>query len=120
MVRRANLKTLAGATLIGGVMTAGAISGMGLAQAAPHTPKPFPPDTMNNGNPGVPPKYTGQTANGLVPTWATGTYNPATCTGGACYVPQATTPFFVGTATAANPIAAAPSGTSTTILLGSI
>jgi hypothetical protein len=66
--------------------------------------------TLPNGNPTTPPVLTGR--SGLVPTWKPGTFNPATCTGGTCFVPQSTSPFPSGTTpTAQNPIVANPNGT---------
>lgn len=119
MIERTNLRNIAGATLIGGIMTAGAFAGMAAAQAAPHPPKPVPPDTSNNGNPGTAPRLTGHM--GFVPTFATGTFNTATCPGGTCFVPQSTSPFATGsTPTAQNPIVSTASGTSTVIGLNFI
>ena len=121
MIERTNLRNIAGATLIGGIMTAGAFAGMGTAQAGPwtHTPKPVPPDTSTNGNPGTSPVLTGR--SGFVPTWKTGTFNTATCPGGTCFVPQSTSPFAIGsTPTAQNPIVSTASGTATIIGLNFI
>jgi hypothetical protein len=121
VIERTNLRNIAGATLIGGIMTAGAFAGMGTAQAWTwtHTPKPVPPDTSTNGNPGTSPVLTGR--SGLVPTWKTGTFNTATCPGGTCFVPQSTSPFAIGsTPTAQNPIVSTASGTATIIGLNFI
>jgi hypothetical protein len=122
MKDRATSKSVARAAVVGGMMAAGACA---LISAAPAQATPAPPlKGPANGNPTTPPKLVG--FSGIVPVWATGTYNTAICgngkngaPSGACFVPDATTPFPIGsTPSSSEPIVSNSSGTSTTIGLG--